>query len=196
LPYSVGTFGNTFQKGDGWANWWGDTSQSGGVLTIGATASSTGGAAVLAGSSAWSDYTFQANIDWIKGETFGLVARYVNPKNYLLCEFDEPSPGTVHMSIKKYVNGAVTTMVTGDVPNYEQMGGLGIVAAFAVKGNEAVCSFNAHQVVTFFLGVSPAAPQKGGIGIAAQDPRTNNSRIVVHSVGVVSGLYNIGSTGQ
>jgi hypothetical protein len=188
----VGTFGNEFADGDGWGNWWGAMSENGGVLTVGASASTTGGGALLEGSNSWSDYTFQANVDWIKGETFGLVARYVDPGDYLLCDFDEPAPGTVYMSLRQYVNGVGTNLATGDVPNYEQVGGVGIDAILEVSGGQASCSFNGTVVSTFDLSAASNI-QSGEIGFTTWDAAMDNSEIIVHTIGVSSGAYDLAS---
>lgn len=188
----MGTFGNTFSPGDGWENWWGLSSEDGGVLTVGASASTTGGGALLEGSDGWNDYTFQATVDWVKGETFGLVARYVDPGDYLLCDFDEPGPGTVYITLRQYVNGTGTDLATEDVNNYEQVGGADIDVALAVEGGEASCSFDGTVASTFDFSAASNA-QSGGIGFTTWDGTPDNSEVVVRTVGVEQGAYDIGS---
>jgi hypothetical protein len=195
LPYSVGTFGNEFVPGDGWTDWVGDVSEANGLLTVSADPSTTVGNTLLSGSDGWSNYTFQANLDWIKGETLGLIAGYVDPKNYLVCEYDEPSPGTIYMSFQKHVDGVVTSLATADINNYEQMGGDGINVAIQVEGNIGTCSFNGQQVSTFAItsGAAITALHSGGIGFTIWDPQMNDGEIIVHNVGVMNGAYRLGS---
>lgn len=193
LPYSVGTFGNDFTDGDGWINLIGTVSQKGGVLTISADASTTAGGALLNGSSDWSDYTFQTTLDWVRGETFGLMADYVDPKNFLVCEFDERNVGTIEVSFEKHVNGVVTSLATNNVINYEQMGGDDIMAAIEVHDNVGTCSFNNQTVSSVFDLDVATSSQKGEIGFTTWDPQMNNSEIIVHTVGVINGAYQFGS---
>jgi hypothetical protein len=190
LPYSVGTFGNYFVDGDGWTAQAGVVSQNDGLLTVSAGSSTTIGNALLDGSDGWSNYRFSATVDWVKGETFGLMARYIDPKDFLACEFDEQKVGTVEVSFKKYVNGAATTLATKNVIDYEQMGGDGIDAMIAVDGNDGICSFNGRQVYTFDIGPA-GTPQQGGVGFTTWNPAMDDSEIVIHNVGIMDGLYGL-----
>ena len=194
LPYSIGTFKNSFEDGDGWIDSWGNITQDGTVLTISANATSTGGGALLLGSDGWSNYTFQTNVDWLKGQSFGLVARFVDPSDYVMCDFDEPSVGSVSVSIREYVNGTATNLASGWVTNYNEMGGSNIPVALAVQGNEATCAFDGNQISTVVASaVIDPSLKAGGIGFTMWDPNMNNSEIVVHSVGVVSQAYSLGT---
>jgi len=192
LPYSIGTFSNNFVNGDGWNNWWGNSSQANGVLVVGANASSTGGGVLLQGSAGWGDYTFQTTVDWNKGETFGLIARYVDNKNYVVCEFDERFMGDVQMSIQQFVNGKKTDLARGDIKNYNQMGGANVIAGIEVQGDQALCAFRGHTISTLFANTALNPVQDGEIGFTTWNPATGNSQLVVHSVGVVSQAYSLG----
>jgi hypothetical protein len=197
LPYSIGTFGDRFGKTDDWSSWWGNISKDNGLLAIGASASTTGGGALLTGSDAWGDYTFQATIDWQKGETFGLVARYKDDNNYVVCEFDEKYVGTVHMRLEQHVDGRVIDLADGDVQNYNQMGGSGITAVIQVSGTQGACAFNYHTISSLLTGDELQAPFSGQIGFTTWDPTENNSAIVVENIGVTNSIYYLGgSTGN
>lgn len=193
LPYSIGTLSNTFGPGDGWGDWWGAVSQSSSVITINAKPSGTGGGILFPASDAWTDYTFQAVLDWNAGETFGLMARYQNDNNYLLCNFDEQNVGTIHMILEQYVNGVRTELADGNVSNYNQAGGVNISAAIQVDGDQASCGFNYHAISTTVAGdnVSPAL-LKGGIGFTTWNPTVGKGQIVVKSVGVSTSSYYLG----
>jgi hypothetical protein len=193
LPYSIGTFGNGFETGDGWSNWWGSSYEKNGTLVIGATSSTTGGGALLQGSGDWTDYTFQANVDWNQGETFGIVARYVSDQNYLVCQFDEKNVGDVHLRIDQHLDGNVTHLADGDVLNYNQMGGSNITVAISVQGTETSCGFNGYSISTIIASDAAANSSKGEIGFTTWDPNTNNSQIVVTTIGVVPWSYSLGN---
>ena len=195
LPYSIGTFGNSFGDNDGWTSWWGNFSQANGVLTVGANATGTGGEAFFLGSYGWSDYTFQATIDWVKGQTFGLIARYESDQNYVVCDFTEQQVGLVTMNLDQFVDGKQTNLAWGSVSNYNELGGAGIPVAIEVHGNQGTCGINGHAISTVFDGTTLTPTLWGAIGFSTWDPAVNNSEIVVHNVGVTSGTFNLQAYG-
>ena len=180
LPYTA----STFTSGDGWEDWWGDLSETSGTLAVGATASTTGGGALLNGSGGWTDYTFQATLDWVKGGSFGLLARFTSDADYVACEFNQPSPGETRMYLDRYIGGTGTTITSEDVSSYNQNGGTNIQASIAVHGPQVACSFNGATIANMIEGGSVSLPAAGGIGFTAWDPGTNNSQIVVHAANV------------
>jgi hypothetical protein len=180
LPYMV----NSFQPGDGWQSWWGDVTEASGTLVISADTSTTGGGALLTGSSAWSDYTFQATLDWLNGESFGLLARYTSHSDYLACEFDETSPTTARMYLDRYVGGKGNTIAGGDIVAYQRSNRSNIIASIAVKGTQATCSFDGQTISGDANGMLTGAPTAGGIGFATWDPNISSGEIIVKSVDV------------
>lgn len=192
LPYSIGTFGNGFADGDGWIASVGKISQSDGALTLISSGASTAGGTMLSGSTAWSDYTFQANVDWLKGEAFALVARYVDSNNYIVCTFDEFYLGDVHMSIHQHVGGKVMDLTDGNILNYNRQGGTNLSVALEVQGSQAACGFDGHAISTIIAGNSLVAPFNGEIGFTTWDAKPNNTEIVVKNIGVVTGAYTLG----
>jgi hypothetical protein len=192
LPYSVGTFGNSFKTGDGWTGWWDDLSESNDVLTIGANSAVTENGALLKGSDAWSNYTVQANVDWIRGDSFSLVARYVDDKNYVACEFTEPTVGRVREILSQYINGKEYRLAVGDLQNYNQQGGGGIVAGIEVQEGQGQCSFNGHAISTVFANSHLSAPFAGQVGFKTWYGESYNGEIVVHSVGITTQAYDLG----
>ena len=162
-------------------------------MIIAAPGSSTGGGALLDGSGNWSNLTFTATLDWIQGETFGLVARYADDNDYVLCDFDEHAAGDVYISLKQYQAGKETELAQGDVFNYNQLGGANLTAAIQVNGNQATCSFNNHTVSTALAEdalVNP--PAQGEIGFTTWNPAEGASEIDIKNVGVISAIYDLG----
>jgi hypothetical protein len=193
LPYSIGTFANQFSDNDGWSQWmWGTVSQNNGELTIESNATSTSGGDLLVGSKDWNDYTFQTILDWYSGQTFGLMARYVDDKNYLECEFGEQNIGTLQVNFEQFINGTETTLASGNINNYNQIGGADISAAIQVNGDQGSCGFNYNSISTYVAGNSIQPPFTGGIGIVVWDPTINNSKIIVKSLGVSTSSYYLG----
>lgn len=192
LPYSDGgSGGGSFIPGDGWSNWWGYSSEQNEELMIGGTASSTGGGSLLQGSSAWTDYTFHATVVWYTGETFGMVARYIDNNNYLVCEYDTKNVGDMNLQLKEYVNGVATTLVNGDFSAANGSGGNGSIVATAIRvaGNQASCAFNGDSISNTVAGpsIDPSLSNNGEIGFTTWDPANNNSLIAVKSVQVANG---------
>ena len=159
------------------------TIASSGVMDINANASTTGSSVHLASSSKWSNYTFSATFNWIKGQTMGLIANYMDDDNYVVCEFDASSAGQVQTTLEQYMNGSMHVLGTGT--DYVE-GGVGesnIQASIEVQGTQETCSFN-HHVTTSQLGATINPPYSGDIGFTTWDPTLNNSAIVVKSVDV------------
>lgn len=174
----------------------GATSKTSSTLDVRANASGTDGGALLANSDSWTDYTFQAKLDWLKGSTFGLVARHADDGDYVLCTFEEETAGMVHIWLRQYHNYVPVILAGGTIPNYNQLGGADITAAIAVFGNQATCSFNYHSISTLTANSSLQPPLSGGIGFMTSDADVNNSEIIVKTVGVSQTKYDLGPNAQ
>ena len=185
-PYSIGLpYNDGFNSDDGWVPWWGSFSQTNGVLTIGADASGTGGGALFTGSDGWTNYTFSANIDWVKGQTFGLVARYEGDKNYVVCNFSEVSTGTVYVNLRQFINGQELDLARGYI-NYNGAVDSNTSAAIEVQDDQATCGFDSQTITALITG-DAINPSTGDIGFDTWDP----GEIIVNSVVVEAGSYNI-----
>jgi hypothetical protein len=180
LPYSTDTF-NTSQ---GWNVYWGNFSIATDSLTMAASTDGTSAGVLLDGTTAWDNYVFTANLDWIKGETFGLYARYTNAQNYVLCYYDETNLGTVEVSLEQHVNGQEYTLEKGTITGYNQFGGTNITASIDVFNTQMSCTFNNNTVSSIGTGFTVNPPYSGKIGFIAWDPAENNAEIVVHSLNV------------
>jgi len=178
LPYIE----NTFQPGDGWESWWGNFSEDGGILTVNAETSTTGGGVLLPGTSAWTDYTLTAKLDRIKGSSFGLLARYTSMDDYVACEFDLSSPNEVHMYLDQYTSGKGVTLASADASGYNQAINPDITASVSVKGAQGTCTFDGTPVAGTIS--EPPSGGVGGIGFTTWDPTANNSSIIIKAVEV------------
>jgi hypothetical protein len=182
LPY----FADTFGAGDGWGSSWGTFLEATDSLTIGANDSIPSGGTLLAGTSAWDNYTFQATLDWTKGETFGMFARHTDNQNYVVCEFDERFLGDIQMRIEQFVQGNKYVLAQTDLLGYNQLGGSNITTYIQVQDAIASCSFDHHMISSNGTGNTINPPYSGSIGFTTWDPNPNNSQIVVKSVSVKS----------
>jgi hypothetical protein len=177
----------------GWTRWFGDVSQNGGILTIKSDTTSNGSGALLQGTANWEDYTFNAKLDWVVGQNFGLVGRYNTSGNYLVCEFSQQAAGTVTVLLNQHLNNDVKTLAIGLIRNYNELGGSDISASIQVKGDQVSCGFNYNSISTIVAGTRvDNSLLKGGIGFTTYDPIKKNSEIDVKSVGVALGTYYLG----
>lgn len=180
IPYAI----NTFALSQGWQDWWGSFVLATDSLSIGASKSGTGGGVLLGNTNTWGDYTFNTTLDWVQGETFGLMGRYVDDNNYTACEFDEQNLGDVTIDLVQYVNGNENTLVTGDVQNWDTVGGTNIAVSMELQGTQGTCSFNNHVISNASNGTTLNPPYTGRVGFTTWDPDTNNSKIVVKDIDV------------
>jgi hypothetical protein len=183
LPYTETTF-----IGDkNWHATWGTfaISTSTNELTVESAKTTTGATVLLSNSTAWTNYQFDATVDWTRGEMFGLIARYINGKNYTLCSFYEPDQGDVQVTLEQYVNGQENDLAQGSITNYEPAQGSFVDAYIKVYNTEGVCSLDGHQISNDAPNAYVInAPFSGGIGFTMWDPTTDNTEATVKSVSV------------
>jgi hypothetical protein len=180
IPYSQ----DTFATGDGWGNYWGTFSETPRSLLISANSSIPTGGAFLNGTESWDNYTFTANLDWIKGEVFGMYARHTDSNNYVECVFDRRYLGDVQISLQQFVNGTEHTLTQTDLSGYNQSSILNFDASIEVQDTVGTCTFDGHTITNAAVGNTIAPPYSGKIGFTTWDPNSNNSEIIVKSVSV------------
>ena len=169
-------FTDDFNDYNGWIRTWGELSFAGNSLILSSRASTTGSSAFLGGTYLWRDYVFKSKIDLVKGQTFFLLARYTNDKNYVWCSF---SP--THIKIGRMINGSSRVLVERK-GNFESIGkdrefGIGVY-------DDAVnCYLDDKIAVKLYDGLHKNLRQ-GGIGFKTWDPQANNSELVVKNVSV------------
>jgi cellulose synthase (UDP-forming) len=182
VPYSL----ETFAKSEGWKDQWGSLLIATDSLAIGANDVGTSGGVLLSGTNAWTDYTFHTTLEWVKGEEFGLMARYQDPNDYAVCSFDEPSSGKVTITAEQYVNGKKIALASGEDLDTSLPNGVDINASIEVQGTTEICSFNNHVVSSLESGYQLNSPFRGGIGFTTWDSAINNSQIVIKSLSVAN----------
>ncbi len=179
IPYTENDFAN-----DGnWRTTWGTmVIDSERFLSTEANASTTGSEVILANSGGWTDYKFSAAVDWVRGQTLGIIARYKDDNNYVRCEFDRSVPGTVSIALEQYINGVEYVLAEGADNNVSDISSAHTIYA-QVQGTQGICSFDNHVVLST-TGYTMNPPFSGGIGFTTWDPTTNNSKIIVESADV------------
>ena len=180
FPYAAAAFDNS----QGWNTYWGDFSVATDSLNMAASTDGTSAGVLLAGTNAWDNYTFTANLDWVKGKTFGLYARYTNAQNYVVCVFNEPDRGDIKITLEQHVNGTGYVLARGDVSGWNQWGGTGITAYIQVQDTQGMCSFNNSIVSSAGEGFTLNPPFSGQIGFMTSDPAKNNAQIIIRGVTV------------
>lgn len=181
LPYIE----NNLAGESNWQDTWGTmTIDPSGFMDLSANASTTGSEAELENSSAWTDYNFATTFDWVKGQTVSLIARYTDSGDYVECEFNDETPGSVEIFLRQYIKGEEYDLSSAIASNDSGVGDTNANGSISVKSNEAACSFNNHVVSEYGTTLNP--PFSGGIGFSTWDPTVNNSEIVVKSVTVTS----------
>ncbi len=129
-----------------WKNIFGYLGEENGALLAGSASTTTSSLAVFWGGSKWQDYEFSSLLDWDKGTSLSLVARYADEKNYLYCSFSNYG-AYVNLSYYKY--GEQTTIGRSPrlpVSNYFPW--LNIKAGIRVKGDEAFCLLNGEEILS------------------------------------------------
>jgi len=180
LPYML----TSFSKDQGWETWWGNFQIATDSITFGSNKDNGGGGVLLHGTNDWTNYTFSATLDWVKGQQFGLLARYTDPDDYVLCNFNEENLGSIHITVEQRLHGGTAILASGDIFDYDQLGGSNVTASIKVQDTYAVCAFNNHTISSFETGGTINPPFTGRIGFTAWDPNPDNSLIVVKSIDV------------
>lgn len=176
LPYDV----DNFPDANGWMNLSGAVSAKEGRFYIGSTASTTTGFAVLDGSQHWNDYTVKARIERLGGNSFSVVARYSDTKNYVSCVFINYG---AYVKIYSTVGGKTTTIArTGRLPIPFQEPWVDRNFGARVKDDSIECLIDGKWVVR-----SPDVkdmPEAGAIGFKTWDYVKGNGEAVLKEVSV------------
>lgn len=168
LPYESNSFGKE------WVSIWGAVERQADALSIAASPQTSGSTAFLNGSGWWTNYSFEASVDWIAGESVSVLARNEDDLNYLSCAFTD---GAVRL-IRKSPDGefpiARSSADTSGARNGMRLG-------ITVHGSSASCLLNGAVVVSgSFAGL-----RKGGIGVEVWDSTHGTAHSKVNSVSVV-----------
>lgn len=151
LPYE-----ESFAEGGAWKFNWGVLEVKGGVFTLRASNTSTGGFAFLDGTRDWSDYTYTARVQNPEGIAVSLAARYGGEEQMVLCSFFD---GQVRL--EERINGVAYTVQQepAAIPAEATLG-------IEVQGTQAACQ---HEGVTLVSGTIDRRLDHGGIGVRVWD---------------------------
>ena len=170
LPYL-----DEFKKNNGWIKTWGQVEFKGNSMAINAHASTTGSAVFLDGAYLWQNYVFKADVNLTKGQTFSLVVRYKDGKNYAMCSFSDKS-----IKIEQFLNGERKTLseLKGDFVfiGKNREAGIGVYGNTVdcyLDGSIAMKGYNLDQKL-----------DHGGIGFKTWDSQADNSELAIKNVSV------------
>jgi peptidoglycan/xylan/chitin deacetylase (PgdA/CDA1 family) len=170
IPYE-----DSFGSDNGWLVGWGSSELKKGLFLTGASDSEDSSLSFLNGTYSWTDYTVSANVQILKGNSFALVARYIDGNSYVSCDF---SPQGVALSGR--VNGNETEISESlSISGVEV--GKDIPVGISVAGNQASC-YIGDKIVT--SGIISEKLSHGGIGFKTWDNNVNNSSVLVSTVKV------------
>ena len=142
-----------------------------------ATTSTTGAAALLADSGDWTNYVATVKLNWVKGQTFSLIARRQADSN-VSCQFTDGGG----ISIKTNINGRGTLLGQGMEPGFTPT--QPVTAWIQVNGDRVQCGLNAAVVRDYLYYGLPPALLTGGLSLNTWDPQLENAEIQVRSVDV------------
>ena len=169
-------FADAFSDYGGWIKTWGELSFADDSMILSSRDSTTGGSAFLDGTHLWQNYVLRSKVDLVKGQTFSILARYADSKNYVSCSF---SP--TYIKIERTVDGLSRTLVKRK-GNFEFIGKereFGI----AVYDDAVNCYVDDKIAVKLYGGLHENLGQ-GGIGFKTWDSEMNNSGIIVKEISV------------
>lgn len=169
LPYESADFNGS------WSGNWGVVESVGDALTLKASDTTTGAAALLNGSSRWHNYSMTATVNWQSGADISLIGRYVSDsKPFLTCAFSKD-----RIMIESHVNGEQKTLdsvpytFTGDRAN--------AMFAMSLKGTSVSCSAGG---VSATAALDPSFDHAGSAGVQVWDPTEGAAQIELKQISV------------
>jgi hypothetical protein len=156
LPYE-----DDFTQDNGWIQAWGRVDVGRNNFTLGG-AQNTNASTFLDGTALWDDYSFDAAVNWQKGDFF-VLADVVNGNTYDACAY---SPGQV--KIQSETHGVVRELATVRDPRIQF--GTNVRMGARVHGSIIECTWN-------FASVAEANTRtfSGGIGFQMWDTEAGTS---------------------
>jgi biofilm PGA synthesis lipoprotein PgaB len=176
-------FDDYFGSNKGWVNGWGRMDYKSGQLTVGelalsASEDTVGSLAFLDGGRLWRDYTFTADLRFVKGNSVSLLARFHDNIHYAACNF---YPGTV--TIEDRIGESARLLMKSEA-NLEPASGNRLRLGVRVIGDRIGCLIDGVLVASA-AGIDPTL-YEGSVGFKTWDPQLNNSEIHVYEAHVES----------
>ena len=171
---TISLFEDKFQNDKGWIEGWGKRQFKDGLMLTGPTNSEDSSLTFLNGSYLWKNYSFDSEIQLIKGNAFGLLARYQDGNNYASCDFSENE-----LSIDEHREGIDYTLA--QIPLSSQIFFSRTNVGVSVNEQGISCLVNGKTVLAASLD---SKLSRGGIGFKTWDSKLFNSELLVKKVNV------------
>ncbi len=166
-------FSENMQIAPGWKEVWGILSIKDDRLILQADTLTNGASMFLLGTFLWKDYSFETYLDWKKGQTVSLLARYADDYNYVACNFSEAS-----VIISEHLKN--TAINLAEKENTLKLANKDIKLSIDVDGNSVRCYVN-DKLIASATGLTKEL-KNGGVGFNIWDPALNTSQIVIKKV--------------
>lgn len=160
-----------------WQSMYGEILLQDDSLRIGTTGLNRASLAVLQDSKNWSNYKLSATVDWFKGESFGLVARYEDSENYASCDYS--SYGAY---VGLYLMAEGKNLLLGHSPRLS----IPLIEPWKdqtfsveVSGDNIACLINNDVILRNSL---ITMPKTGGIGFSTWDREKGNTTVAIKSI--------------
>lgn len=163
-------FEDDFETPKGWLLSWGTMEAGRNNLLLSASDDRTSASAILDGSRLWTDYSFDASMNWTGGSVF-LLADAQDSKTYDACAFSEGE-----VSIQRTEDGVTTTLAKRQDARITR--GTGVTAGIRVHGAVIECTWGFENVLETY----DRSAEKGGIGIQTWDETPGAATLQVSSV--------------
>jgi peptidoglycan/xylan/chitin deacetylase (PgdA/CDA1 family) len=168
------SFEDRFQKDNGWMEGWGKRQFKDGLMLTGPTDSEDSSLTFLNGTYLWRNYTFESEVQLIKGRAFALLARYQDGNDYASCDFGENE-----LSINEHRDGVDYTLA--QIPFSSQIFFSQAKTGISVNDQDIACLVGGKSVLNATLN---SKLSQGGIGFKTWDNQLFNSELLVKKVNV------------
>jgi len=166
---------DNFNDYTGWVKTWGRISMANNSIILSSQTSTTGASAFLEGSYLWKNYIFKSDVKLQNGQSFSLLARYKDDKNYISCVF---SPEL--LTIEQMLTGERKVIYEEKIDT--ETIGKEINASIGIEVNENNVNCYVGEAPLLSVNNLNNIPEHGGIGFQTRDPQVNNSEITIKKV--------------
>jgi hypothetical protein len=171
------SYADDFRQDLGWIKAAGHLTVGTEALELSSRTTATGASAFLDGAEHWRDYLYAATLDWQRGQSVSLLARFQDSEHFVACTFTDAG-----VRIEERVTGVNRIVATStlDVPIDKSS----FAAAIRVAGQRAACLIG-DTVVVSGSGLNPLF-RRGSIGFKTWDPVPGQSTIRVRQISVTA----------
>lgn len=161
---------------EGWLTSWGSTRFADQNLVVEATSTTNGAFTVLEGTYLWKNYRFETQGNLNGGDALGLIARYRDENNYLICKFSAN-----HASLEEVSLGLRLTLATVN-RSFPIHSDSSFQTGIEVISNRASCLWENEKVIS--NQIIRSTQNHGGIGLIISGQELNSAEFITQSINV------------